>query len=100
MRIPQKGFYVHYKHDPAGPAHNHHYEVVGLGRNTEDKTYIILYRPLYTNDWMPPADLQARPLEMFMEEVEKDGVKVPRFIRITDPSLITELEAVRRAMYP
>jgi hypothetical protein len=95
MEIPERGFYIHYKHDPAGPAHNYTYEVVGLARNSEDKSYFVLYRPLYENDWLKPADYQARPLEMFMEDVEKDGVQVKRFTKITDPVVIRELEAVR-----
>ncbi len=100
MAIPQKGFYIHYKHTPSGVSHNYIYEVVGIGRNTEDKTYTVLYRPLYENDWMPPADLQSRPLDMFLGEVEKDGVKIPRFTLITDANLIAELENVRSVMYP
>lgn len=99
MIIPQKGFYVHYKHVPNGEPYNYVYEVVGVGRNTEDKTYTVLYRPLYKNDWMPPADFQSRPLDMFLEEKEKDRVKVPRFKLITDPALIKELENVRNKMY-
>jgi hypothetical protein len=98
--IPEKGFYVHYKHDPNGEAYNYIYEVVGVGRNTEEKTYTVLYRPLYKNDWMPPADLQSRPLGMFMETVEKDGVTIPRFKQISDPQLIQELKAIRNEMYP
>lgn len=99
MNIPEKGFYVHYKHDPSGVPHNYMYEVVGIGRNTEDKTLTVLYRPLYKSEWMPPADLQSRPLEMFFEEVEKDGIKLLRFTLITDPALIAELEGVKQAMY-
>jgi hypothetical protein len=99
MRIPENGFYIHYKHDPSGEPHNYAYEVVGLARNTEDKSYSVLYRPLYENDWFAPASYQARPLEMFMEEVQKDGNRVPRFRKITDPALISELEKVRMQMY-
>jgi hypothetical protein len=99
MNIPENGFYVHYKHDPSGELHNYMYEVVGLARNTEDKSYSVLYRPLYKNDWFPPASYQARPLGMFMEDVEKDGRRVPRFSKITDPQLLLELENVRNKMY-
>ena len=100
MNLPQKGFYIHYKHDPNGPAHNYMYEVVGIARDTEDKSLSVLYRPLYNSEWMPPASYQARPLEMFLENVEKGGAVIPRFALITDPSLIKELEEVRHAMYP
>jgi hypothetical protein len=100
MNIPQKGFYVHYKHNPEGELNNYIYEVVGIGRNTEDKTLTVLYRPMYKNDWMPPADLQSRPIEMFFDDVQKGEVKIPRFTLITDPKIVEELEKVRRDMYP
>lgn len=95
MIIPQKGFYIHYKHNPDGELNNYIYEVVGIGRNTEDKTFTVLYRPVYKNDWMPPADFQSRPLDMFNEDVEKDGAMVPRFKLITDPKIITELKFIK-----
>lgn len=97
--IPEKGFYVHHKNDPSGEPHNYTYEVIGIGRNTEEKTYTVLYRPLYANDWMAPADYQSRPLEMFIQNVIVAGVERPRFIRITDPKLITELKLVKSEMY-
>lgn len=75
------------------------YEVVGIGRNTEDKSLTVLYRPMYKNDWMPPADLQSRPLEMFLEEVKKDGIMIPRFKLIKESRLIAELEDVKQTMY-
>ena len=97
--LPTIGFYEHYKHDPEGPEHNYVYEVTGYARNTEDKTFSVLYRPLYENDWFAPATYQSRPLTMFVEDVEKDGVRVPRFKQITDPSLIAELQEVRTRLY-
>ena len=99
LEIPQKGFYYHYKHDPQGAFNNYVYEVVGLGRNTEEKTYTVLYRPMYENNWMKPADLQSRPYEMFMEKVMKDGKEVPRFSLITDPEVISKLEDIKIGMY-
>lgn len=98
-QIPEKGFYVHYKHDPSGDPHNYTYEVIGIGRNTEEKTYTVLYRPLYENDWMAPADYQSRPLDMFIENVTVAAVDRPRFTRILDPKLIAELEVVKSEMY-
>lgn len=91
MKIPPKGFYRHYKHDPKGPLNNYIYEVVGIARDTEDKTFSVLYRPLYENDWFKPADYQARPLDMFNENVIKDGKSMPRFEHITDPELVAKL---------
>lgn len=99
-RLPEPGFYRHYKHDPNGEAYNYTYEVIGVGKHTEEKTLLALYRPLYLSNWMAPAQYYARPCEMFMEHVEKDGVSLPRFLKITDPALIEKLEAKKREMYP
>lgn len=99
MDLPENGFYVHYKHDPIGQPYNYMYEVVGIARNTEEKTYSVLYRPLYENDWFAPANYQARPLKMFMEKVIVEGVQKPRFDQITEPELISKLEKVKEAMY-
>lgn len=99
MQIPKNGFYQHYKHDPHGTPFNYTYEVVGVARNTEDKTYTVLYRPLYENDWFKPANFQSRPLDMFNEDVSKDGKTTPRFQLISDPDTISKLSEVRLKMY-
>ena len=97
--LPQKGFYRHYKYDPKGELYNYTYEVIGIARNTEEKSFSVLYRPLYESAWMPPAEYQSRPLDMFVENVEKDGASIPRFTMISDPELISELEGVRDSLY-
>jgi hypothetical protein len=97
--MPAKGFYFHYKHDPAGDLHNYTYEVIGVGRHTEDHSLTVLYRPLYQNDWLAPADYCSRPLEMFMGEVEIDGVTKSRFTRITSPKQLRALQAVSAILY-
>lgn len=99
MNIPERGFYFHYKHDPSIAWNNHAYEVTGTARHTEDKSFFVLYVPLYENDWFKPADAQARPIEMWHEEVEWEGKTMPRFTRITDPNLIKKLEEKRREMH-
>jgi hypothetical protein len=99
IELPRKGYYYHYKHDPQGSFNNYSYEVIGIGRNTEEKTFTVLYRPLYENDWMKPADYQSRPLDMFVENVTKDEITIPRFQLITDPEIISKLEAIKLEMY-
>lgn len=96
--MPEKGFYYHYKHDPAGPFNNYSYEVIGVAMHTEDRTFTVLYRPLYENTYLT-VDYSARPLDMFMGTVEKDGATIPRFTRITDPALITRLTAIKEQRY-
>lgn len=109
-RVPEPGFYYHYKHDPNGPVDNYAYEVIGVGFHTEDdarqgEAHFVVYRPLYdASVYRASQDLGVpcfdnRPLEMWMGDVEKDGRKFPRFQKITDPAVIAELEKIRDQMY-
>jgi hypothetical protein len=97
--LPAKGFYIHFKHDPNGAPFNYMYEVTGVARNTEDGTLTVLYRPLYKNEWLPPAEYFSRPIEMFTDEVTKDGAAMNRFTQITNPEQILQLDAVRNELY-
>lgn len=110
-RVPELGFYYHYKHDPSGSVNNYAYEVVGVGFHTEDdarpgEEHFVQYRPLYSDAAVYKASQELgvpcfdqRPLEMWMGNVEKGGLTIPRFAKITDPQVVTALEVVRRAMY-
>lgn len=111
QRVPEIGFYYHYKHDPKGPINNYAYEVVGVGFHTEDDTrpgeeHFLIYRPLYeASVYKASLELKIpcfdnRPLTMWMENVEKDGKTFPRFQRVTDPSVIAALTEIRNRMYP
>jgi len=60
------GKYKHYK--------GKEYEVIGIAKHSETLKELVVYRALYDNH-----DLWVRPLEMFMEEVEINGKKMPRF---------------------
>ncbi|MBS1209637.1 MAG: hypothetical protein H6R19_2035 [Proteobacteria bacterium] len=64
------GKYRHYK--------GGEYEVIGLARHSETLEPMVVYRPLYndTGWWL-------RPFAMFVEEVEIDGKRQPRFTRLT-----------------
>lgn len=103
--VPEKGFYYHYKHDPAGAVNNYAYEFMGAGHHTEDDcrpidTYMAVYRPLYEAFVYREGKMfDLRPLQMWTETVEKDGNVVPRFTKITDPKVIEELTAIRDNMY-
>lgn len=62
----QKGVWQHYK--------GNFYEVLGTAKHTETEEEIVIYRSLYGN-----FDVWARPLVMFLEQIEFSGVKQPRF---------------------
>lgn len=68
---PQPGRYRHYK--------GNDYLVEGVARHSETEELLVVYRPCYGE-----RALWVRPLEMFVEEVEVDGERVPRFARIGD----------------
>lgn len=100
-KIPKKGFYYHYKHDPAGPFNTYAYEVLGISHHTEEDYNLVIYRPLYKEAFVYKHGkmFDARPLSMFMESVEKDGKKMKRFRPITDRKLLRRLETLRKKMY-
>jgi hypothetical protein len=60
------GRYRHYK--------GNEYEVIGVAKHSEDETELVVYQPLYG-----ARGLWVRPLEMFIETVQVDGVTKPRF---------------------
>jgi hypothetical protein len=105
-RVPEKGFYYHYKHDPKGTVNNYAYEFVSAGIHTEAgedevDAVMAIYRPLYEDAFVYKAGklFDLRPLLMWMEDVTKDGKTFPRFKKITDPAIITELGAIKKEMY-
>ena len=104
-RVPENGFYYHYKHDKTGEFNNYAYEVIGVGCHTEDDSRpedknMVIYRPLYQSAVYEAGKLfDLRPLEMFMEEVTKDGKTFPRFQKITDPEICEKLKKLKEIMY-
>ncbi len=104
-QVPKNGFYYHYKHEPSGSVNNYAYEVIGVGCHTEDDcrpedANMVIYRPLYEASVYKAGKLfDLRPLDMWMGEVTKDGVTFPRFTKITDLTVITQLEEIKQKMY-
>jgi hypothetical protein len=66
MRDARPGRYRHYK--------GNDYEVLGTATHSETGEKLVVYRPLYGG-----RDLWVRPLSMFLETVDLDGVERPRF---------------------
>ncbi|WP_354622836.1 DUF1653 domain-containing protein [Psychromonas sp. MME2] len=60
------GQYRHYK--------GNLYSVEGLATHSETEEAMVIYRPLYGEQL-----LWVRPLSMFIEEIDVDGKKQPRF---------------------
>ena len=104
-QIPEKGFYYHYKHDPNGLINDYAYEVTGVGYHTEDDcrpedVNMVIYRPLYESSvYKAGKFFDLRPLEMFMQDVTKDGKTLKRFTQITDGETINKLNKIKKEMY-
>ncbi len=66
------GQYQHYK--------GGRYEVIGVAKQSETGEKLVIYRALSGK-----KQIWARPLVMFLEEVEFEGKKIPRFKYICHP---------------
>lgn len=56
------------------------YLVLGVAFETENHEKLVIYKPLYPCE----HELFARPLKMFLEEVEWEGKRMPRFAFIRE----------------
>ena len=61
-----------YQHSKTG----NYYRVIGIAKHSETLEELVLYETLYEN---PTSKLWVRPVKMFLEKVEINGKKVPRF---------------------
>jgi len=68
------GTYRHYKQKD--------YEVIGTAIHTETREELVVYRPLYDVPELGDNPLFVRPLKQFVEQVDVDGIKKPRFERV------------------
>ena len=51
------------------------YEIIGTSRHTESGEELMIYKPLYKTECVEGVNYAARPLDMFMSEV--DHLKYP-----------------------
>jgi hypothetical protein len=72
------GLYRHYK----GP----YYHVTEVAQHSETQEHLVVYRALYGD-----KGVWVRPLSMFTETVERDGVFKPRFAYIDPQTEVLEL---------
>lgn len=70
MKEARLGRYQHYK--------GRFYEVIGVAHHSETLEELVVYRALYETEYGKDAPW-VRPKEMFLEEVEVEGKKFPRF---------------------
>jgi hypothetical protein len=68
---PKPGRYRHYK--------GNEYLVLAVARHTETEEELVVYRQLYGD-----GALWVRPRAMFIEEIEHQGVRQPRFAFISE----------------
>ncbi|MBD3362420.1 DUF1653 domain-containing protein [Candidatus Dojkabacteria bacterium] len=68
MKELKSGIYKHYK--------GNKYLVLGKAKHSETLEDLVVYISLYDNEM---SKIWVRPVEMFLEEVEYDGRKMPRF---------------------
>ena len=80
---PAAGVYEHYK---STPADRRYYQVLGTARHTETDEALVVYVPLYVTPEHTGLRLQVRPLAMFCETVQHNGITIPRF-RYIGPEL-------------
>jgi hypothetical protein len=81
--FPPVGIYEHYK---STKKDKKYYQILGFARHTETEEILVIYIPLYVIPEHRGLRLQARPLDMFLEEVEHNDQAMPRF-RYLGPEL-------------
>ena len=69
------GIYKHYK--------GKLYKVIGIGRHSETLEEFVVYQTLYENEFGKDS-IWIRPKSMFLEEIEFEGKRVPRFKYISE----------------
>ncbi len=76
MKQIKLGRYRHYK--------GKLYQVIGIARHSETKEELVVYRALYQSEEFGENALWVRPKKMFLEDVEVNGKKIPRFQYVGD----------------
>ncbi len=72
------GLYQHFK--------GAYYHVMEVARHSETQEPLVIYRALYGE-----KGVWARPLSMFTETIEKDGVSIPRFAYLDPQTQVLEV---------
>lgn len=73
----QPGLYQHYK--------GKNYLVLGVGHHSETLEELVFYTAQYASEEFGENALWVRPIGLFLEKVEIEGVQIPRFKKIASP---------------
>ena len=82
MDVLPRGHYRHYK--------GKDYEVIGIGRHSETGESLVIYQALYG-----AKTIWVRPLSMFLENVQVNGITKPRFKKIKNMAKTARQESSR-----
>ena len=89
---PKNGdYFYHYKHNSNLDINNFAYQIIGFALHTETEETLVIYKPLYKLNHIFEASFFARPLSVFLEKVELNGQRVPRFSKIIDQEISKNL---------
>jgi hypothetical protein len=58
------------------------YKVIAIGNHSEDLKKYVVYQGLYNDPEFGNNPVWLRPVDMFMEIIEKNGHQIPRFKKI------------------
>lgn len=67
----QLGKYRHYK--------GNYYQVIGTALHADTHEEMVVYKPLYKTDIITEDMFFVRSKKIFLEEVEVNGKRIPRF---------------------
>ena len=77
----KKGLYKHFK--------GNYYQVIDVAQDSETQQEMVVYRALYGE-----KGLWLRPLDMFSEVIERDGVQHKRFSYCDEQTQVLEVAAL------
>ena len=80
------GLYRHYK--------GHIYMVDGVAKHTETLEDLVEYHAMYVDPEFGPYAHWVRPIGMFLENVEVNGQRVPRFEKLSDQESLAFLQGM------
>ena len=76
LEDPKPGKYQHFKTAKL-------YEVIGIAIHSETREEMVIYKALYHCEDFGDNSIWVRPKKMFLEYVEHNGARIPRFKPIT-----------------